>query len=611
MAKAEDYTVGWICAIETEYTASVCFLDEEYADENLEFVAVNDDNCYTLGRIRQHNVVIATLPYGEYGECAATGVLKDMLHTFPNIRVALMVGIGGGAPNLKLKRDIRLGDIVVSTPGNGNGGVYQYDFGKSLQGREFENTGYLSPPPIILRTAVTKLKSDYKRKGNRLEETIDNILQNNPNLQQDYGQPDRCTDKLYMSEVTHPEGAEGDCATICGDEPSKVVPRPERHGTNLVVHYGLIGSANQVMKDAILRDKLADEKQILCFEMEAAGLMNQFPCLIIRGICDYSDSHKNKQWQGYAAMTAAAYAKDLLCCIAPAKVQIEKKIVDVLSSVSDIVTKTHAEVHAIGNQVNHLALNQKREKIRNWLSPPDPSINYNQALQRRHKGTGSWFLEGNDYKEWKKQGSFLWLNGIPGCGKTILSSSIIHDLLSEDNQVIYFYFDFRDAEKQSFKNMVSSLVFQLSCLQEVISSELDSLFASCSHGMQKPTCENLCRTLSQMIERARNVYIILDALDECSKEERKHLLLWAESITKHAKFHLLVASRDEYDIRRGVETFATVNQSVSIQAGRNTQDIHTYIRWALEHDISFERWRDHQDMWDEIETELSTKANGM
>jgi hypothetical protein len=70
---------------------------------------------------------------------------------------------------------------------------------------------------------------------------------------------------------------------------------------------------------------------VLCFEMEAAGLMNHFPSLIIRGICDYSDSHKNKEWQGYAAMAAAGFAKDLLNQIAPGRVEAEKKISDILS----------------------------------------------------------------------------------------------------------------------------------------------------------------------------------------------------------------------------------------------------------------------------------------
>ena len=119
----------------------------------------------------------------------------------------------------------------------------------------------------------------------------------------------------------------------CGDDLSKLILRPERSDDddNPAIHYGLIASANQLMKDALVRDRLAAEKDVFCFEMEAAGLMNHFPCLVIRGICDYSDSHKNKEWQGYAAMAAAAYAKDLLCRIAPNRVKGEKKISEILS----------------------------------------------------------------------------------------------------------------------------------------------------------------------------------------------------------------------------------------------------------------------------------------
>jgi len=101
---------------------------------------------------------------------------------------------------------------------------------------------------------------------------------------------------------------------------------------NPAIYYGLIASGNQLMKDALIQDTLAKEKEVLCFKMEAAGLMNHFPCLVIRGICDYADSHKNKEWQGYAAMAAAAYAKDLLYRIAPSRVVAERKITDILST---------------------------------------------------------------------------------------------------------------------------------------------------------------------------------------------------------------------------------------------------------------------------------------
>src|SRR5689334_15530237 len=83
-----------------------------------------------------------------------------------------------------------------------------------------------------------------------------------------------------------------------------------------MVHYGTIASGNQVVRDGVKRDNLSSKLGgVLCFEMEAAGLMNNVPCLVIRGICDYADSHKNKMWQPYAAATAATYAKELLSII--------------------------------------------------------------------------------------------------------------------------------------------------------------------------------------------------------------------------------------------------------------------------------------------------------
>ena len=175
---------------------------------------------------------------------------------------------------------------------------------------------------------MSGLKAQYESEGHRLEETINNILKKRPKLRKKYKRPDPSSDRLYQSTVVHPANNEASCVAVCGDDSSKLISRPERaeEDDNPTIHYGLIASANQLMKDATVRDKLAAEKDILCFEMEAAGLRKDFPCLIIRGICDYSDSHKNKEWQGYAAMAAAAYAKDLLCRIPLNKVETEKRI---------------------------------------------------------------------------------------------------------------------------------------------------------------------------------------------------------------------------------------------------------------------------------------------
>jgi nucleoside phosphorylase len=294
-------------------------------------VSQNDNNDYTLGKVGKHNVVIAVLPNGEYGISSAASVARDMLHSFPNVRIGLMVGIGGGAPSRK--HDIRLGDIVVGAPRDSNGGVFQYDFGKTIQDQSFRPTGFLNQSPTLLRTAVAGLEAQYERKGHRLEEAISSILEDYPKLRRKYKRPDASTDKLYQPGVIHLPNNEASCAVLCGDDPLKLILRPKRSKDEdtPAIHYGLIASGNQLMKDALARDRLIAEKEVLCFEMEAAGLMNHFPCLVIRGICDYSDSHKNKEWQGYAAMAAAAYAKDLLCRIPPNKVEAEERIKDLLS----------------------------------------------------------------------------------------------------------------------------------------------------------------------------------------------------------------------------------------------------------------------------------------
>ncbi|KAF5491185.1 hypothetical protein CGCF413_v011874 [Colletotrichum fructicola] len=328
---AEQYTVGWICAIKPEFVAAQEFLDEEHDAEGIS-AAVHDNNSYAFGRIGQHNVVIAVLPDGEYGTSSAATVVRDMVHSFPNIRIGLMVGIGGGAPTSK--DDVRLGDIVVSAPRGGNSGVFEYDFGKTIQEQAFQHTRHLDQPPNVVRTAVTNLQAQYERKGHNIQEAVTDITGKNKRLRK-YRRPDHSTDVLYQSNYLHTSGT-GDCTAGCGTDSDNIVLRAERDedegDDDPAVHYGLIASANQLMKDATVRDRLAAEKGVLCFEMEAAGLMNHFPCLVVRGICDYSDTHKNDNWHGYAAMTAAAYAKDLLGKILPSKVEAEKKLADAVES---------------------------------------------------------------------------------------------------------------------------------------------------------------------------------------------------------------------------------------------------------------------------------------
>jgi nucleoside phosphorylase len=314
MSSANDYTVGWICALSVEAVAATVFLDERLEGPITQ--DKNDTNNYKFGKIRDHYVVIATLPKGEYGIATAASVAKDLTRSFPNVRIGLMVGIGGGAPSSK--NDIRLGDVVVSTPEKGQSGIFQYDYGKSMQDGSFQHTRALDQPPQLLRTAVGSLEVDYEIDGNGIEGAITQILEQKPNLRRRFGRPSDDTDILFRAGFIHT--GEDSCDS-CKTDQANVVSRESRHNERTSIHYGMIASANTLMKNAILRDRLAAQNNVLCFEMEAAGLINGFPCLVIRGICDYSDSHKNKSWQGYAAMAAAAYAKQILSIIQPPQVE--------------------------------------------------------------------------------------------------------------------------------------------------------------------------------------------------------------------------------------------------------------------------------------------------
>ncbi|KAK1585011.1 nucleoside phosphorylase domain-containing protein [Colletotrichum navitas] len=308
-----EYTVGWICAIPTEYAAAQALLDEEHAYPHDLHPNSSDRNYYAFGRIGSHDVVMTVL--AEMGIAAAATTAANMERTFPNIGIRLMVGIGGGAPTRN--NDIRLGDVVVSTVHNGKSSVFQYDFGKDIQGQSFQQIGVLDQPPQRLRAAAVGLRARHMRDGHKIEETINGLLHNKPSLRSHFARPSSDSDKLYKSTFVHPGNSTETCAAACRHDPSNLVERSPRNGDKLVVHYGTIASANQVMKNAETRDKLAAKYHVLCLEMEAAGLSNYFPCLVVRGICDYSDSHKNKEWQGYAAMTAATYVKDLLYELTP------------------------------------------------------------------------------------------------------------------------------------------------------------------------------------------------------------------------------------------------------------------------------------------------------
>jgi nucleoside phosphorylase len=296
-----------------------------------------DHNTYTLGSIGHHNIVIAYLPEGKIGTSAAATVATQMVSAFPSIKYGLLVGVGSGMPP-----KVRLGDLVVSTPTDQYSGVVQWDFGKAEDGGKFKRTGALNNPPSLLLTAVSKLMTEHELNGSKIPEYLEELATKYPRLAPEFRRPDSLKDILFKANSGHKTDDDGQTARIQSEDveeeqddscrycdKTQIVRRRPR---DMRVHYGLIASGNRVIKDAILRDRIRHDlgSDVLCVEMEAAGMMDVFPCIVIRGISNYADSHNNNVWETHAAAVAAAFAKELLGCIPPSYTIKERAVEDIL-----------------------------------------------------------------------------------------------------------------------------------------------------------------------------------------------------------------------------------------------------------------------------------------
>ena len=319
----EAYTIGWICPLLVELSAALAMLDEEHVIPKQD---AGDANTYTVGQIHQHSVVIACLPHLGYGTNNAATVANNMRRSFPSIRLQLIVGIGGGIPG---KADVRLGDVVVGHK------VLQHDIGKLKDGI-LEVMGAPVEAPLEAMSAITMMQASHRRHSRSILTVLSEVVRKSPAIMGD-ADKSQLQDWLYESSYEHIESSS--TCDVC--DSSRRTVRPPRISNNPVVHYGTIASGNQVLKHAQTRDRLCQTHDVLCVEMEAAGLIRNSSSLVIRGICDYADSHKSKEWQPYAAVVAAAYAREFLYFLPAREAQTQPGMSSVLNLGKGRMTKTH------------------------------------------------------------------------------------------------------------------------------------------------------------------------------------------------------------------------------------------------------------------------------
>ncbi|KAM0434034.1 hypothetical protein ACHAPT_003978 [Fusarium lateritium] len=571
---ARQYTIAWICALDIEMAAARAMLDEIHKDLPQD---ANDKNAYMLGSIGPHDIVIACLPSGQYGPNNATSVLTNLRWSFPSICKGLMVGIGGGVPTMT---DLRLGDVVVGTR------VMPYDLGKVVQGGKVQRTGSPRFPDQALLTAVSSIRAKHRLEPSLMSTILGDMSARYP----EYSCP-TSPDRLFLPAYSH--DPQISCCSKC--DQSKLLPGSTRLANDPKIHYGAIASGNHVMKDSATRDNVARELNVICFEMEAAGLMDVLPCLPIRGICDYSDSHKSKEWQEYAAATAAAYAKEFLG-ILPAKKGAFESLYVLNSPCED----------AAPNRRQLLLESLKFEQIDSRKT----------SIKAAHSKTCHWFLKHPQYLAWldpQKQAQhhgFLWIRGKPGAGKSTIMKFIYlktkRKKSHEQTITASFFFHARgEYLEKSILGMYRSLLLQLlegyPDLQEVL-DDTDLV----------PKCQNGCpsmNVLKCLFQKAvsnlgqRSFTCFVDALDECDEQEIMEMAQFfeelAESCTsKGVRLQICFSSRHypHIEIQHGLKL------TLEHQPG-HSQDMDNYIQSNL-------RIR-HPALLEELRPQMLEKAAGV
>ncbi|KAK6832630.1 hypothetical protein RU639_004351 [Aspergillus parasiticus] len=323
------FSIAIICALTVEADAVTLLFDEVY-DKYGDVYGKHprDDNSYTVGVIGKHNVVLCYMP--EMGKVSAASVATSMKFSYPEVSLALVVGVCGGVPLLPSSNTpIFLGDVIISHA------VVRYDYGRQYPDgfkRKGSIPDTLGRPNRKIRTLLRQLQTSMARSDlqNGISQYLEVLQRSEPRWQY----PGKACDVLFDASYHHKhhqqatslkclcfnsdspgqicqEAQESSCNSLECDE-NRIIRRRPSDAAGASIHIGTIASSDMVMKSGEHRDKLAKDEDVAGFDMEGAGVWDELPCIIIKGVCDYADSHKDKKWQAYAAATGASSAKAFL-----------------------------------------------------------------------------------------------------------------------------------------------------------------------------------------------------------------------------------------------------------------------------------------------------------
>jgi nucleoside phosphorylase len=322
-----DFAIAIICTLPLEAEAVEALFDETYDRFGRYYgKQLGDANSYINGRIRNHNVVLCCVPRTEKG---AASIASSLRVSYTGIELVLIVGICGGAPSTPNNREVYLGDVVIGDA------VLNYTFGQRYPGGLPQKAGVkytLGRPSQEIRTLLDGLSGDNacKEFQNQIQQYVHTLQQ----ASKKWHHP-QINDALFKASYLHKHygnASSTGCCCLENDSPDNICEaalkkdcddlgcdksqvircREPLEAAKVSVHIGAVASTDTVVKSGRNRDAIASTDEVIAFETEGARIRDDVPCLIIKGICDYADSHRSISWQAYAAVTGASAAKAFL-----------------------------------------------------------------------------------------------------------------------------------------------------------------------------------------------------------------------------------------------------------------------------------------------------------
>ncbi|KAL4745554.1 hypothetical protein BDW72DRAFT_52920 [Aspergillus terricola var. indicus] len=573
------YTVAWIAPLEIEVQAALQMLDKVHTGGFP--VSPGDDYVFHAGEIQGHNIVIATFAAGQpYGTSSATSLASHVRKSFPNLWFGLLVGVAAGLPNLACSppRDIRLGDVIVALAEGDHPAILPYGLGKQKGVSVFEllRYGHSLPQTIrVVSSAIGKIKA--KEQGT---EAVLRYYNEAARKDTKFSDPGQENDFFYPS---------------CDDTPVARQRRPDAKRT--CVWYGTIGSGDKLLKSSRDRDELRDKYHVIGLEMEAAGVMNEIPVGNIRGVCDYGDERKNKDWQPYAAAMAAAFAKAVLLEITP------KSAIQSASARTDFTDDDKACLRDL------------------LVADPETELRRIEATKGGLLDDSfRWVLGNAEFQKWhsSNQSQLLWIKGDPGKGKTMLMIGIIKELVQEKIQarsselIAYFLCQATDPKLNNATSILRSLIYMLIRQQPYLISYLQERYETDPKLFENGnTFYSLSVVFENMLQNSTQAvtYLLVDALDECETGLSDLLKLIARTKSVSAtQVKWIVSSRNRDDIEQEIE-FGNEETKLSLELNANyiSEAVAAYIDYKVSRLKALQR---NEILLEWVKEQLRQKSDG-